>query len=151
MNDKNIIGGVVALLLVVGGVLFVISSDSKKVTVENAPTGASQLAQCLKDSGTTFYGAFWCPHCKKQKELFGSAVTLLPYVECSTPDGNGQTPVCKEKGITGYPTWIFKDGSELSGEQTFAALAAKSGCADPSKGILPTASPASPESIPRGI
>lgn len=127
MNDKNIIGGVVALLIVVGIVLFVVSGDSKS-SISNAPEGASQLAQCLKDSGAVFYGAFWCPHCKKQKELFGSAEKLLPYVECSTSDGKGQTSICKEKGITGYPTWKFKDGSQLSGVATFSELAVKSGC-----------------------
>lgn len=130
MNDKNIVGGIIALLLVVGGVLFVVS-DGSKASVENAPEGAVQLAQCLTDSGATFYGAFWCSHCKKQKELFGSAEKMLPYVECSTPNGKEQTQVCKDKGITGYPTWIFKDGSQLSGEASFAQLSEKSGCANP--------------------
>ena len=30
------------------------------------------------------YGAYWCPHCAHQKELFGAeAWSLIPYVECS--------------------------------------------------------------------
>ena len=65
----------------------------------SAPVPAGKydtFAQCLKDQGATFYGAFWCPHCKDTKALFGSSVNLLPYVECSTPDGNGQLQVCKD-------------------------------------------------------
>lgn len=151
MNDKNVVGGIVALLLVVGGVLFIVS-DGNKASVEQAPEGATQLAQCLADSGAVFYGAFWCPHCKKQKELFGSAEKILPYVECSTPNGKEQTQVCKDKGITGYPTWIFKDASQLSGEATFAQLAEKSGCANPLGGASSTptitASTSAPQASP---
>ncbi|HEY9888334.1 MAG TPA: hypothetical protein V6D02_08030, partial [Candidatus Obscuribacterales bacterium] len=33
-----------------------------------------QLAQHLTAQGATMYGAFWCPHCADQKELFGEAV-----------------------------------------------------------------------------
>jgi thiol-disulfide isomerase/thioredoxin len=102
------------------------------------------FATCLKDKGATFYGAFWCPHCKAQKALFGSSVDLLPYVECSTPDGNGQTQICKDKNIEGYPTWIFADGSQLSGEIPLATLAQKTGCTLPSGATTPsTASSAS--------
>ncbi len=74
------------------------------------------------------YGAFWCPHCQNQKKMFGSAADLLPYVECSTPDGKGQLTICKEKNIEGYPTWEFSDGTRLSGEVPLQTLAAKSGC-----------------------
>jgi thiol-disulfide isomerase/thioredoxin len=136
MNDKSMIIGALALLVIVGGVLYMTSGNT---TNNNAPLTASTtpaeasgpnvpLAQCLKDKGVVFYGAFWCPHCKAQKAEFGDAVPALPYVECSTADGQDQTPICKEKGIKSYPTWKFPDGSELTGEQTFATLATKSSC-----------------------
>lgn len=86
------------------------------------------LAQCLKDNKVTFYGAFWCPHCQNQKALFGKSARLLPYVECSTVDGRGQTDVCKEKNIQSYPTWVFPDGSQETGEVALGKLAEKSGC-----------------------
>ncbi len=92
------------------------------------PSNLLPLAQCLKDKGATFYGAFWCPHCQATKRMFGSAVSALPYVECSTPDGKGQLQVCIDKQITNYPTWIFADGSRLTGELTAAQLATASGC-----------------------
>ena len=89
------------------------------------------FATCIAQSGTTFYGAFWCPHCSAQKELFGSSVDLLPYVECSTPDKRAQTQVCIDAKIESYPTWEFKDGSRLTGEVSLAGLAQKTGCEVP--------------------
>lgn len=87
------------------------------------------FAQCLKDKGVVMYGAFWCPHCQRTKAMFGSAAKYLPYVECSTPDGQGQTQICKDKGVQSYPTWTFPATTTvLTGEHTFAELSAASGC-----------------------
>jgi len=96
--------------------------------VSARPSKLEPFAQCLKDSGTIFYGAFWCPHCQRTKAMFGSAAKLLPYVECSTPDGKGLFPICQEKNIESYPTWIFPDGKILTGERTLQELADGSGC-----------------------
>lgn len=92
------------------------------------PGKLDAFADCLKQNGATFYGAFWCPHCQSQKALFGKSAKRLPYLECSTPDGRGQTAVCKDKKIESYPTWEFKDGSRLNGEIPLAQLAEKTGC-----------------------
>jgi hypothetical protein len=86
------------------------------------------LADCLTDSGAKMYGAFWCAHCKDQKAAFGSAWSKVNYIECSTADGQGQTDVCVQAGVKGYPTWEFGDGSRASGKLSFADLAARSGC-----------------------
>lgn len=86
------------------------------------------FANCIKDSGAIFYGTFWCPHCDKQKDLFGESKALLPYTECSTPNGSGQLQVCIDKKIEGYPTWEFTDGSKLSGEVSLETLAQKTSC-----------------------
>ena len=93
------------------------------------------FAQCIKDSGATFYGAFWCVHCQGQKKLFGSSAKLLPYVECSTADAKGQLQICKDKKIPSYPTWELKDGTRIPNENgdgvTLETLALKTGCALP--------------------
>ena len=115
-------GALIVVILLAVGLSFYSSS---------IPGKYDQLAQCIKDKGVIFYGAFWCPHCQRTKAMFGTSARLLPYVECSTPDGKDQTAICKEKKITGYPTWIFPDGSQLTGEHTLAELAGKSGCALP--------------------
>ncbi|MBP6884027.1 MAG: hypothetical protein KBC06_02240 [Candidatus Pacebacteria bacterium] len=99
------------------------------------PPGPGKLdtfAGCLKEKGATFYGAFWCPHCKTQKEMFGSSVKLLPYVECALPDASGQNQLCNDKKIQSYPTWEFADGTRLTGEIPLTQLAEKTSCVLPS-------------------
>lgn len=106
---------------VIAGIFFLVSANSK-------PGKLDEFAQCLKDKGAVFYGAFWCPHCQNQKAMFGTSQKLLPYIECSTPDGKSQLAVCQEKKITGYPTWEFVDGSKESGEVSLEKLAEKTSC-----------------------
>ena len=91
----------------------------------------SAFAQCISDSGAKFYGAEWCSHCQAQKKAFGDAADKLPYVECATADGQGQMLICTQAGIKAYPTWIFADGSQETGELEFGELAAKTGCTSP--------------------
>jgi hypothetical protein len=93
--------------------------------------GVDDFANCVTSTGAKFYGAFWCPHCAATKKMFGDAQGLLPYVECSTPDGTGQTQVCKDKNVNAYPTWIFADGSRLTGEISFEQIAEKTSCPVP--------------------
>lgn len=92
------------------------------------PGKYDDFASCLTESKATFYGAFWCPHCQEQKALFEKSAKLLPYVECSLPNGNGQTAVCVEKQIQTYPTWEFADGSRVTGTQLLAELSEKTAC-----------------------
>jgi thiol-disulfide isomerase/thioredoxin len=120
----------VIFLLIIGTIVTVIVRNDQTTSTE--PGKYDTFATCLKDAGATFYGAFWCPHCQAQKKAFGKSAKLLPYVECSTADGNGQTQICLDKNITGYPTWEFADGSRLSGEVPLEQLAEKTSC------VLPT-------------
>ncbi len=126
MSNKNIFILVICLLIL--GTLATVLLQSRSGSAPVVPGKYDAFAQCLKDKGAVFYGAFWCPHCQAQKELFGSSVKFLPYVECSTPDGNYQTQECTDKNITGYPTWVFADGSILSGEIPLQQLAEKTFC-----------------------
>ncbi|MFA5967090.1 MAG: hypothetical protein WC805_01045 [Patescibacteria group bacterium] len=110
---------------------------NKNVGVNSEPTNSTSdistgdtkaLAQCLTDKGFKLYGAYWCGHCKEQKDMFGEAVSLLNYVECSSPDGNSQTEACKAAGIELYPSWGFPDGTIVPGVMTLPDLAKASGC-----------------------
>lgn len=122
---KKTIGYIIMWIAIIGlivvGAIFLVTAGKK-------PAELNEFAQCIKDSGTKFYGAFWCPHCQNQKALFGASVDYLPYVECSTPDGQEVLDVCKEAGIESYPTWVFPNGSKETGEHTLEALAEKTGC-----------------------
>ncbi len=126
-------------VLVIGLVALGFLQSSKQ---PEGPGKYDEFATCLKDKGATFYGAFWCPHCQAQKKLFGKSAKLLPYVECSTADASGQTQACIDKKITGYPTWVFADGSQLNGEIPLEQLAEKTAC------VLPTSESTKPVPIP---
>lgn len=112
-----------------GGVIFLIKTPGK-------PSKYDDFAKCIKDKGVQFYGAFWCPHCQAQKARFGKSAQYLPYIECSTPDSQGQTQVCKDHGITTYPTWFFPTTAsstpeKVTGEIELVDLAEKTSCALP--------------------
>src|SRR3989344_3855323 len=123
-NAKIFMG--IIVLLVIGVILTVVLGWGG--TSVQGPGAYDEFAICLKDRGAVFYGAFWCPHCQSQKKLFGSSQKLLPYVECSTPDGRGQLPICTDKNIAGYPLWEFADGSRMGGEIPLEQLAEKTSC-----------------------
>ncbi len=129
MDQKKIFFGVIGILIV--GVVGLAVTRSGAESESTGPGKYDQFATCLGEKGATFYGAFWCPHCNAQKKLFGTSKKLLPYVECSTPDGNAQTQICIDKKIDGYPTWEFLDGSRLNGEVALATLAEKTQCVLP--------------------
>src|SRR3989344_2676005 len=126
MKNKHTATFSIVLVLVLVGLGLLIYPN-----FQSGPTNLGPFAACLKDKGALFYGTFWCLYCQAQKKLFGSAAGELPYIECSTPDGQGQLPVCAQNGIKGYPTWAFADGSRLSGEVPLRTLADKSGCVLP--------------------
>jgi glutaredoxin len=91
--------------------------------------GSEDFGRCLTRKGAVFYGTSWCPHCRAQRRLLGSAMRHVQYVECSAgADRQKQASACQKAGIQGYPTWVFADGSRLGGELSLATLAAKTGC-----------------------
>jgi glutaredoxin len=81
------------------------------------------FAVCLTERGLTMYGAYWCPHCQREKKAFGDAFRLVNYVECTK-----ETALCTEKKVLGFPTWIFADGRRLEGEQGLTKLSEAAGC-----------------------
>ena len=103
-----------------GEVTYVPKRVSRKSTQQ-----AIELAKVLKEKGVTMYGAYWCPHCSRQKELFGAeAWAIMNYVECS-PKGYGFQGQQLCKGVEGYPTFKDKTGRvvNLSGERSLDFLA----------------------------
>jgi len=88
------------------------------------------FAQCLSDNNVSMYGAWWCSHCKSQKEMFGSSFQYINYIECSNSQGNAQLQVCKDAGINSYPTWDIS-GQKLEGVLTLEALSTSTNCTLP--------------------
>lgn len=133
-NNVKIFFSIIGILII-GTLAAAVLNSSGGAPVP--PGKYDTFAQCLKDKGAVFYGAFWCPHCQAQKKEFGSSAKYLPYVECSTPDGAGQTQACKDKNITSYPTWILADGTLVPDDSPdgsgvkLQTLADKTGCTLP--------------------
>ncbi len=112
-------------LFIVAGLALFLTACTKQ---EEASAATIALADCLKEKGVKFYGAFWCPHCADQKEMFANAVGKLPYIECSTADSKGQTPTCQKAGIKSYPTWEFADGTRREAVLQKEDLATQANC-----------------------
>ncbi|MGG6294332.1 vitamin K epoxide reductase family protein [Leptolyngbya sp. AN02str] len=91
-----------------------------------------QLAEHLKQVGAVMYGAYWCPHCHDQKQLFGeTAAKQINYVECAPDGANSQTSLCQSKTeVRGYPSWEI-NGTFYAGTQTLQQLAEHSGYTGP--------------------
>lgn len=111
------------------------SGNTGPAVVNTSSPAEIELAKHLKQIGAKMYGAYWCPHCHDQKELFGKeAAAIYPYVECA-PDGvNSKTEVCQEIAPKiekqtgqnfGFPTWEI-NGRYLTGTQSLTDLATKS-------------------------
>ena len=124
---------IIIVLLVIAGIAWLIITPGKAGKLD-------QFAQCIRDKATvTFFGAFWCPHCQAQKARFGKSAKYLPYTECSTPDGRGQTQICIDNGIHTYPTWQFATGTtpeattttRHEGEMELVDLASTTSCVLP--------------------
>ena len=89
------------------------------------------LAKYLQSSGAKMYGAFWCPHCSRQKELFGrEAWTYINYVECSPKGYRSDFAQCSKENVDGYPTWKFGNGKSQGGEMELIDIARMSGFLD---------------------
>ena len=128
MNNKNlsfkfkIIIGFLVVILIFTFLFLILRQKNNGNTINKL----DDFAKCLASKNITMYGAAGCSHCQNEKKAFGDSFKYVPYVEC--PDDPQK---CLEKGVTGYPTWIFPDGKKLIGEQGLEKLSQESGCSLP--------------------
>ena len=98
-------------------------SSSPHVGEPLKPSTAEQtaLSEHLRQRGALFYGAWWCPACFMQKNLFGKeAGNRLPYVECDKSK-EGQVR-CQAASIRAFPTWDLPGKPRLEGVQSLETL-----------------------------
>mgnify|MGYP002654878784 FL=1 len=96
------------------------------ITTQSGPAEI-ELAEYLTAQGVLNYGAFWCPHCYDQKQLFGKeAFEKVAYIECDPAGKNPQTQACVDAGIRSFPTWEI-NGEMMPGVKTLAELAELTG------------------------
>ena len=91
---------------------------------------ADGLARHLTATGVKLYGAYWCPHCTDQKQMFGKAAVQLPYVECDARSPAGKPAVCAAAKIRAFPTWDIA-GKRYEGVLSLEELARLSGYSPP--------------------
>ena len=92
-------------------------------------TQALNLSEHLSRIGARFYGAWTCPACVRQMELFGKqAAVLVPYVECRMPEQRPkEAAACREAEVRAYPTWLLPSGQRREGVQSISELSRWSG------------------------
>lgn len=134
---KLLFSGVIVAMMVLVGTLGVYANiNNPRVEAEatngyaiSTTSSAAELglAEHLKQIGAKMYGAFTCPHCQNQKQLFGKdAAAQLNYIECHPQGENSQPDLCTKAGIQAFPTWEI-EGKSYQGEKTLAELADLSG------------------------
>ena len=93
------------------------------------------LVEHLRRRGAVVYGAWWCPHCFSQKNLFGTeAGRRLPYIECDKDDNGRQR--CQAAKIRSFPTWDL-NGERREGVLTLEELRVWSGFRSNSATVSP--------------
>jgi hypothetical protein len=97
------------------GIGWEISSTSGAAEIE--------LANYLTRKDVKVYGAYFCPHCYEQQQLFGKeAWNNVKQIECAADaKENPQPEVCKQAGIKGFPTWSI-DGELVAGVKKLTRL-----------------------------
>lgn len=114
---------VAKIALVLALTLFVVACSSNNQV-------SSAFVNCLEEKDVKFYGAYWCPHCSDQKEMFGDQKQALldnVYVECDPKGDDAKPGECKDNNIQGFPTWII-DGEKYPGVQSLDRISSLSGC-----------------------
>jgi hypothetical protein len=121
---------VVVIALIMGAYAFIYYKNNHRYDA---------FARCLAEKQFKMYGAYWCPHCAEQKEMFGASFKNIPYVECGIPGQprGGETQQCKDEGIKRFPTWVVPPTAphpQWDRQERIIPmeeLSAKSGCALP--------------------
>ena len=117
---------------VAAGVMFAVFLLSSCGAADPLGDRYTGFAQCLTDRGVTMYGAYWCPHCANQKKRFGvEGFKPVKYVECDPKGANANPELCAKKGIQGFPTWIFADGTRVEREMELDELGTITKCTLP--------------------
>ena len=130
-KEKFAISIAVFVFLVLGlYILFNRFSNPTGYTISGAAVKISSLedfAKCLTNNGVKMYGAFWCSHCKEQKEMFGDFIRYINYIECDANGKSARPEECAKAKIESYPTWII-DNQKYSGVKTLEELSKLTGC-----------------------
>ena len=107
------------IILLTGAIFLFIFIQAGKLLAFDTKT----LAQCLSFNQFIMYGTQVCSACSAQKDLFGEDFTYISYIDC-----NQNQKLCIDKKITGFPTWIDREGNKYSGVIPLEILTELSHC-----------------------
>ncbi len=115
-------------LIALGVAFALVALGVYSFSISQQPGDYDEFAKCLTENDVKMWGAYWCPACAQQKDIFGRSFKFVTYIECAE-SRSSQTQFCTDNNIESYPTWEFPDGSRQTGVLPLTALAQQSGCA----------------------
>lgn len=101
------------------------AAEATEVPEVTVTKNYDKFAKCLTVAGAKLYTTSWCPHCKKQKAMFGDSLKHLKLFECDTAGAKE----CEAKGVQGVPAWEFPNSKELvAGTKSLEEISKLGGC-----------------------
>jgi len=98
-------------------------AEERSVNISEKDEEISSVVDKLKKTGVTMYGAYWCPHCTRQLDLFDKYKGDVPYIECGIPEHPGAiSDECRTIGVRGVPTWGSATGESFLGKASLTDL-----------------------------
>jgi len=133
-------GLIVVISVLLGGLIWSTNVDpSNAIDVQSSTENVSPIittssspqkvkfAKFLRENNIVMYGAYWCPHCHDQKQLFGKeAVKEFKVVECAQDGKDNNYKLCQTKGVEFFPSWEI-NGEIYSGTRDLNDLAIMTG------------------------
>jgi hypothetical protein len=106
----------------------------KRIQRPSSDQAMALAERMVQQQRVMVYVAYWCPHCARQRELWGrQAWGLLQshgmVLECAPQGYEAQPFICATKQIDGYPTWVIQPKGAganpivFEGERTLSVLA----------------------------
>lgn len=104
------------------GILVVIIFGYFYITAANPVEIIDKATTICITENSVFYGTEWCSFCQKQKEMFGTNVELLNYIDCDE-----DRDICVAAEISAFPSWDI-NGERYVGVQSEEKLKELTGC-----------------------
>ncbi len=116
----------VVLVVLIFGLYYFTDWFSKVTGYISGEDETTKFAQCLEERGVEFYGGRYCAQCEKQREVFGSSIGFLNYIECAT-NPRGEVIDTRCQNLREIPAWYINK-SIYYGYKNISELRELSGC-----------------------
>jgi len=117
MKKITIITSLIVLAIIILILKVTVIGNGSEVEITKEET------ECIAKEAT-LYMSESCIYCTKQEKMFGDNYQYLNKISCKLEPGK-----CLEADITGTPTWVLNDGTQLVGVQELDVLKRVTNCA----------------------